>query len=65
MYQEDILNISYHKYIKTWPFLLVICIAKDLIWTTWKAIFSICRFCFHPQIPDIQIVVSQQNIVPS
>ncbi len=46
-------------------FLLVICIAKDLIWTTLKAIFSIFRFILHPQIPDIQIVVSCPNIVLS
>ncbi len=33
--------------------------AKDFIWTT----FSIFRFFFlHPQIPDLQIVVSQPNI---
>ncbi len=35
-------------------FWLVICIAKDFIWTTLKVIFSIFRFLFflHPQIPD-------------
>ncbi len=32
---------------------LVICIAKDFIWTTLKAIFSIFWFFFlYPQIPD-------------
>ncbi len=44
-------------------FWLVICIAKNLIWTTLKAIFSIFRYFLHPQIPDFQIVVSQPNIV--
>ncbi len=36
-------------------FYLVICIAKNLIWTTLKAIFL--------EIPDFQIVVSRPNIV--
>ncbi len=44
-------------------FLLVICIAKNFIWTTLKAIFSIFRFFLHTQIPDFQIVVSWPNIV--
>ncbi len=38
MFHEDILYISYCKYIKT-NFLLVIYIANNLIWTTLKAIF--------------------------
>ncbi len=46
-------------------FLLVICIAKNFIWTTLKVIFSIFRIFLHPQIPDFQIVVSQPNIVRS
>ncbi len=46
-------------------FWLVICIAKNFICTTLKAIFTIFRFYLHPQIPDIQIVVSQLNIVLS
>ncbi len=33
MFHEDILYIFYRKYIKI-KFWLVICIAKDLIWTT-------------------------------
>ncbi len=37
---------------------LVICIAKNLIWTNLKAIFLIFRFFLHPQIPDFQIFVS-------
>ncbi len=45
--------------------LLVICIAKDFIWTALKAIISIFRFFLHPQIPDFQIDVSQPNIVRS
>ncbi len=40
-------------------FRLVICIAKNFFLTTLKAIFSICRFFLHPQIPEFQIVVSQ------
>ncbi len=40
-------------------FWLVICIAKNFIWTTLKGIFSIFRFSLHLQIPDIQIVLSQ------
>ncbi len=50
-------NISKHN------FWLVICIAKNFIWTTLKMIFSIYfNFFLHPQIPDFQIVVSQPNI---
>ncbi len=44
-------------------FWLVICIAKNFIWTNLKVIFSIFGFFLHPQIPDFQIVVSQPNIV--
>ncbi len=33
-------------------FWLLICIAKNLIWTTLKAIFSVFRFFLHPHIPD-------------
>ncbi len=46
-------------------FWIVICIAKDFIWTTLKAIFSILRFFLHPQILDFQIVVYLPNIVLS
>ncbi len=35
---------------------LVICIAKNLIWTTLKMIFSIFRFFCTLQIPDFQIL---------
>ncbi len=38
MLHEDIMYISYRKYIKIF-FLLVICIAKNFIWTTLKMIF--------------------------
>ncbi len=63
MLHEDIFFNSYCKYIKL-NFWLVICIAKNFIWTTLKAIFSIFRYSFlHPLIPDLQIVVSQTNIV--
>ncbi len=44
--------ISYRKR----NFVLVICIAKNFIWTTLKMIFSIFRFFLHPQIPDLQIL---------
>ncbi len=37
-------------------FWLVICIAKNFIWTSLKMIFSIFRFFLHPQIPDLQIL---------
>ncbi len=46
MFYEDILYISYRKYIYKLNFWLVIYIAKNLIWTTLKAIFSIFRFFF-------------------
>ncbi len=35
---------------------LVICIAKNFIWTTLKAIFSIFFIFLHPQIPDFPIL---------
>ncbi len=37
------------------------CMAKNLIWTTLKVIFSIFRFFLHSQIPDFQTVASQPN----
>ncbi len=50
--------------ISTLNFLLVICITKEFIWTTVKAIFSIFEFFFvlDRQIPDFTIVVSRPNI---
>ncbi len=45
MFHEDIFFNSYCKYIKL-NFWLVICIAKNFIWTTLKAIFSIFRYFF-------------------
>ncbi len=42
-------------------FWLVICIAKNYIWTTLKVIFSIFRFFWHPQIPDLQILSDHKN----
>jgi len=47
MFYEDILYISYHKYIKC-NFWLLICIAKNFIWTTQYFAF------FAP--PDFQIL---------
>ncbi len=38
--------VHFHKFIKTHFFGLVICIAKNFIWTILKAIFSKCRFFF-------------------
>ncbi len=35
---------------------MVICISKNLIWTTLNVIFSYLIFFLHPQIPDFQIV---------
>ncbi len=49
MFHEDILYISYRKYIKT-KFWLVICIAKNLIWTTLKGNFHALRFQILSQI---------------
>ncbi len=61
MFHEYILYVSDRKYIYIYIYIkqigLVICIAKNLIWTTLKMIFSIFRFVMHPQIPDLQIVV--------
>jgi len=56
-------NVFTVKKIKT--SFLISNIAKNFIWTTLNAIFSIFRFILHPQIPDLQIVVSQPNIVLS
>ncbi len=36
--------------------------AKNFIWTTLKAIFSILSFYLHPQIQDLQIIVYCQNL---
>ncbi len=40
---------------------LVIYIAKNLIWTILKEIFSICRFFLYPQIPDFQWICFPQT----
>ncbi len=58
MFHEDILVHICTVNILKLNFWLVICIAKNFIWTTLKAILSIFRFFLHPQIPDFQIVVS-------
>ncbi len=42
-------------------FWLVICITKNLIWTTLKAIFSIFWFCCTFRFQIIQLVVSRPN----
>ncbi len=59
MFHEDILKM-YLPLI----YQILKCIAKDFIWTTLKAIFSIVLF-LHPHIPDSQIAVSQPNIALS
>ncbi len=46
-------------------FWLVRCIAKNLIWTTSKAVFSIFGFLLHSHIPDFQVVIFRTNIVLS
>ncbi len=56
-FHEDILYISYRKYIKTYFLISIIYIlGKNFTWTTLKMIFSIFRFFLHPQIPDFQIL---------
>ncbi len=40
-------------------FWVLICIAKDFIWTTLKAIFHNISIFLYPQIADFQVVVSQ------
>ncbi len=52
---EDIAYISYVTILKR---LLVVCVAKNFIWTTLNAIFSIFRFFLHPQIPDFNSCIS-------
>ncbi len=42
-------------------FCLILCIAKNLIWTTLKLILSVFRFFF----PDFNLVVYGPNIVRS
>ncbi len=58
MFHEDIptVNISKRNY---W---LVICIAKNFIWTTLKMISQYLDFFLHPQIPDFQNFYNTSNI---
>ncbi len=44
MFHEEYLVISFRKYFQTYYVWLVICIAKNFIWTTLKAIFTTFRF---------------------
>ncbi len=53
MFYEDILYISYHKYIKC-NFWLLICIAKNFMWTILKGNFLNMLPFFAP--PDFQIL---------
>ncbi len=55
MFHEDICK---YVNISKLNFGLVICIAKNFIWTTLKMIFSIFRFFLHPQIPDHSQILS-------
>ncbi len=64
MFHEDILVHICTVNISKMYFWLVICLAKNFIWTTLKAIVSIFRFFLHPQIPDFQIVVYLSQILP-
>ncbi len=59
MFHEDILYISYSKYIKTK------CLFSNMHLDKFKGDFLNNYICLHPQIPDIQIVGSQPNIVIS
>ncbi len=63
MFHEDICKFT-NVNISKLNFWVVICIAKDFIWTTLKAIFPNILIVLYPQIPDFQAVVSQ-NILPS
>ncbi len=47
MFHEDIFPTINISKLNFW---YVLCIAKNLIWTTWKMIFSIFRFVLHLQI---------------
>ncbi len=49
--------MPYCKYIKKLYIWLVICIAKNFIWTNLKSDFLNILILFHPQIPDFEIVV--------
>ncbi len=40
--------------------IFLLCIAKNVLWTTLKTIFLICWFFLHPQIADFQIVETQK-----
>ncbi len=57
MFHEDILYISYRKYIKNLIF--------ELHLENFKGDFLNILIFLHPQIPDFQIVVSRLNIVLS
>ncbi len=61
MFREDIVSISYRKYIKTW-FLISNMHCLELHLDNFKDNFLIFLLS---QIPDIQIVASQTNIVIS
>ncbi len=52
MFHEDISTVNILKR----NYWLVICIAKNLIWTALKKIFRIIWIFLHPHIPDLQIL---------
>ncbi len=58
-YKFSTLNISKCN------FELVICIAKNFIWTTLRRFSQYLGYILHPMMPDIQIVISRANIVLS
>ncbi len=64
MFHEDILYISCHKYIKTY-FLISNMHCYELNLDNFKDDFLNILIFLHPQIPDLQIVVSRPNIVLS
>ncbi len=59
MFHEDIMYISYRKYVRKY----FVCIAKDFILTNLKAIFWIFKIFLHLQIPHIQIIVSRPFVL--
>ncbi len=62
MFHEDILLMSYCKYIKT-ACLISNMHCLELHLDNFKDYFLNIYIFLHPQIPDFQIVVSQPNIV--
>ncbi len=64
MFHEDILYISYLKYIKT-SFLISNMHGKELHLNNFKGDFLNIVIFLHPQIPDFQILSNQWNRIYS